>query len=195
MPIRVALGEDSLIVREGLCRLLALDAAAGGDERFDHFGVDHGAAGGDGVDGGHQLGAVVDAFLEQVGAAVGAVVEQRERVAGVGELAEDHDADLRMGPAQFGGEADALIGVGRRHADVGQHDVGPLLLAGPAERQLVTDRRDDLHLRVDGEQLTHAFAHDQAVLAQRNAGRHACSLTSPIEHRAIGGEEWCVPLY
>ena len=49
---------------------------------------------------------------------------------------------------------------------------GLMLLAGLAERELIRHRGDDLDLRVDGEQLMHALAHDQTVLPERDADRH-----------------------
>ena len=69
---------------------------------------------------------VGDPLLQQVAAPVGAFVEQRERVGGLGVLAEHDDADFRMRLPQRAGGPDALVGSGRRHADVGEHDVGLL---------------------------------------------------------------------
>ena len=47
---------------------------------------------------------------------------------------------------------------------------------------------------VDGEQLVHAFAHDQAVLSERDADGHELNLI-PIARacRAACGQVWCVP--
>ena len=55
---------------------------------------------GDRRDRGDELGAVVHALLEQIAAAVRAPSEQRERVARLRVLAEDEDADLRVGLPQ-----------------------------------------------------------------------------------------------
>jgi hypothetical protein len=49
----------------------------------------------------------VDAVLEQIRPTVGAVLEERERVERVGELAEDHDPDLRVLLGHLGGQPDA----------------------------------------------------------------------------------------
>ena len=65
-----------------------------------------------------------DTVLEQVGASVGPVLEQGEGVAGRGELAEHDHTGGRVALAESGGGADAFVGAGRRHADVGHDDVG-----------------------------------------------------------------------
>ena len=82
--------------------------------------------------GVEQLAAVVDALLEQVCPAGRPALQQFEDVRGLGVLAEDDDADLRMCLAEPRGDADTLVFAGRRHADVGHHDV----------RTLVFNRRD-----------------------------------------------------
>ena len=97
--------EHLALARGQLVERRALGSGRARDERLDDLRVDHRAAVGDGADRRHQLGAVVHALLEQVGAAVGAALEQRERVDRVGELAEDHDADLRVAVAQLGRRA------------------------------------------------------------------------------------------
>ena len=62
-------------------------------------------------------------LLQQVGSARGALVEQRQRVFGVCVLAQDHDSNRRCTPPQLIGHPDSFIRVGRRHPDVGQHDL------------------------------------------------------------------------
>ena len=88
------------------------------DERVDELRVDDRAARADRLDRRRAARQVVDALLEQVAAAVGSRLEQRERVARLGVLAEDDDADLGVRLAQPIGDADALVGVRRRHPDV-----------------------------------------------------------------------------
>jgi hypothetical protein len=70
--------------------------------------------------------AVAQAILEQVGAAIGAAIQQREAIARIGVLAHHHDADLGVRLTQPVGEGDPLVVAGRRHADVRHHDVGHL---------------------------------------------------------------------
>src|SRR5829696_1518027 len=159
----------------------ALRTAASGHERLDDLRVDQRSALGDRADGGHELGSVVHALLEQIGATVRATLEQRERVERIGELAEHDDADRRVGVAELGGEPDPLVGARRRHADVGEHHIGPLVLAGLAQRLEVAHRGDDLDRWVDSQQLVHAFAHDQAVLAEGYPDRHGRTIAAAAD--------------
>ena len=78
------LGEHLALARRQLVERRALaPRAARVDERLDDLRVDHRAAVGDRADRRRQLGAVVHALLEQVGAAVGAVARAaRARSAG-----------------------------------------------------------------------------------------------------------------
>ena len=91
----------------------ALDAQLGGDERLDDLRVQHRAAGRDRLDRRHQLGAIVDALLEQIGAALRSGLQQRQRVGGLGVVAQHDHADPRVGLAQQPGHADALVGARR----------------------------------------------------------------------------------
>ena len=88
-------------------RPAALDVPACGDERFDDLGVHHGAAGGDRLDRRHQLRAVVDALLEQIGAALDPGSSNAIASAGFGVVAQDDDADVGMLLAQQHRRADA----------------------------------------------------------------------------------------
>jgi hypothetical protein len=49
-------------------------------QSLDDLGIHERSAAGDGANGSGQLGAVVEAVLEEVGATVGPALEQRERV-------------------------------------------------------------------------------------------------------------------
>ena len=69
-------------------------AVASRNQHLHHARVDHRAAARNLADGGEQLSEVGHAFLEQVGAAGRAVLQQRQRVLGLGELAEHHHADV-----------------------------------------------------------------------------------------------------
>ena len=105
-------------------------AGAGVDERLDHLGVDHRTAAGNRADGVDQLAPLGEPLLEQVGPALGPAVEQAQRVAGLDVLRQNDDADIWVAGAQFGCRPDPLVGAGRRHADVGQHDIRRVLVDG-----------------------------------------------------------------
>ena len=154
----------------------ALDAQLGGDERLDDLRVQHRPAGRDRLDRRHQLGAIVDALLEQIGAALGAGLQQRQRVGGLGVVAEDDDADPGVGLAQQPGHADALVGARRRHPDVGHHHVGALGVDRGQQRGQVATRGDHAHRGLGGQDLPDALADDQAVIGQGDGDGH----TQPI---------------
>jgi len=93
-------------------------------EGFDDPWIEHRSTGGDLVDRLHQAVRVPEPFLEQVGDTGRALLEQLQRVLGIGVLRQHHDADVGMPVAHVMGELDPLGGVGRRHPDVEQHHVG-----------------------------------------------------------------------
>src|SRR5215211_772445 len=147
------------------------------DEAVDDLRVDHRSALGHGVDRRRQLRPIVHPLFEQVRATVGAVVEQRQRVDRIRELAENHHADIRVALAQVLGQPDPLVGLRRGHPDVGDDDVGMLALAGLAQGVAVPDGRDDLDLGIPLEQLADPLADDEVVLSQRDADRHGTDVT------------------
>ena len=97
---------------------------AAAHERGDHGRVDDQPARGHPADGVAQLVDVGHAFLEQVAGAVGAGVEQFERVARLDVRGEHEDPDGGMGPGEDAGGVEALGRVGRRHPDVDHDGVG-----------------------------------------------------------------------
>jgi hypothetical protein len=105
----------------------------GGDERLDDLGIQHGAPGRDRLDRRDQLSTVADALLEQIRAALGSGLQQRQSVRGLRVVAQHDHAHVGVLVAQQGRQADALIGARGRHPDVGHHDVGALALDGLQE--------------------------------------------------------------
>ena len=89
------------------------------------------------------------------------------------------DADLRMGPAQLGRQANALVGHRRWHPDVDQDDVG---VAGvDRRRQLLAVRAhgDELDLVGVAEQARERLPDEEAVVGHTDAHRHGPSVTRP----------------
>ena len=68
---------------------------------------------------------VADPVLEEVAEGASAIGEEIRQVACDDVLAQQQDGGTRPLVADAGGGAQALVGVGRRHADVGDDDVGP----------------------------------------------------------------------
>ena len=103
-------------------------------EHLDDLGIDHRPAVDHRFDRGDQVRWLAHPLLEQVRPSRAPGVQQCQRVIGIGELAEDDDADRRMTGAERLGHLDALIGVGRRHPDIGQDRIGFLLFDRRKER-------------------------------------------------------------
>ena len=103
---------------------------------------------------------------------MGAVLEKGERVLGVGVLAEHHHARIRMLLTQMLGGPDALVGVGGRHADVGEDDVGLLLVDGLQEGVEVLAHGDQVDLRLGLDELPDSLAHEVVVLGEDDADSH-----------------------
>ena len=115
---------------------------------------------------------VVDAFFQEVGAPFAATLEQRQRVAGLRVLAEDDDADVRMRPPELFRCADPLVDAGRRHADVGDDDVGPFGLHGLKQFVEVAAGGHDLEVGLRLEQAPHPLAHEVVVVGEHDSQRH-----------------------
>ncbi len=141
-------------------------------ERLDDDRIDHAAATRDVLDRTHDLRRVRDALLQEVRAPLGPALEERERIGRIDVLGQHDDADAGLGIAQRERGADALVGTGGRHPDIGDDDVGVLALdrlhelvvgaARSAYRQtgLVLEQRDD------------ALANQQIVLGNHHPQRH-----------------------
>ena len=82
--------------------------------------------------------------------------------------------------AQQAGGADALVAGVRRHADVGQHDVGALGFDRCEQRVEVAATRDDLDVTIQLQQSLDALAHDEAVLCKDDSDGHGASIRPPI---------------
>jgi hypothetical protein len=147
------------------------------DQCLDHLGIDHGSALGDGLDRREQLCAAVEAVLEEVGAALRAPFQQRQRVARVGMGAHRDDADLRMGPAELGRHANALVGHRRGHPDVDEHDVGVAGVDRCLQLLAVGTHGDELDLVAAAEQARERLADEEAVVGHGDAQRHVPSVT------------------
>ena len=122
-------------------------AQLGGDERLDDLGVQHRAAGRDRLDRRDELSAVVDALLQQIRAALRPGLQQRQRVGGLGVVAQHDHPDLGVRLAQQRRHADALVGARGRHPDVRHHDVGTLALDRRQQRGKVATRGDHVASR------------------------------------------------
>jgi hypothetical protein len=98
--------------------------------------------------------------------------EEPQRVRRVGVLAEHDDTGAGMRPADLLGGADALVGAGRRHPNVGQHDVGPLGLDRSQQRVVVLARRHDVEVGLRRQQPGDTLADQIVVLRQHHPDPH-----------------------
>ena len=111
---------------------------------------------------------------EQVTTAVRSFGQERERVLGLGELAEGDDAGLGARGTQTVGDLDSLVRVVRGHADVRHHHVRLVLSDRALERREILTGCDDFEVVLLLEQPENALAHEVVVLGQDDADRHLC---------------------
>ena len=121
-----------------------MTARAGADQLVDHLGVQRGAARGDPFQRVGEVAGVHHPLLEQVADPGRAAGQQSAGVLGLHVLGEDQHRQARLPLAQLDRGAQALVGVGRRHPDVGDHDVRTVL--GDGGEQLLGVRDGGEHL-------------------------------------------------
>ena len=141
-------------------------------QRLDDLRVDHRAALRDGADRGDERLEILHALFQQVGAPRASALEEREHVTRVRILAEHDDADFRVRFAQPHGSLDPLVGVARRHADVGHDDVRPLCSDRREQRVEVTADGGDLEVGRRLEQAPDALSDEVMVLGEHEPDRH-----------------------
>jgi hypothetical protein len=139
---------------------------------LDDLRIDHRAAVGDGSNRAYELPEVVDPFLQEIGATSGAAFEQGDGIGRFAVLAQHDDADLRMRRPKPIGSLDPLIDPGRRHADVGEHDIGLLVLDRGQQRLEIAAGGHDLDLGVGCEQAPHPLANEIVVVGEHDSDRH-----------------------
>src|SRR5262245_10007282 len=98
-----------------------------------------------------------------------------------------------MSVAQRERGPDALVGAGRGHTDVGDDDVGPLLLDGGEQLVIGAARAADRELGLVLEQRDDALANQQVVLGDDHPERHSSDCTQP--GAGPTGPEWLVRYY
>ena len=115
----------------------------------------------------------VDPVLEQVADAAGAVGDQPQRERRLDVLRQDEDADRR---AVLGADRlrrpEAFVGVGRRHPDVDDRDVGTVLADGGQERLGIAGLGDDVETGLD-QQPGDPLPQEERVVGQDEAKGHA----------------------
>jgi hypothetical protein len=116
---------------------------AGAEQLADHLGVERGAAVGDPLQRGGELGHVGDAVLEQVADAGRAALQQLRAVGRLDVLREDQHAGAGELLPQGERGAQALVGVRGRHADVHDRDVRPVRRHRGQQPVAVRHRRAD----------------------------------------------------
>ena len=77
---------------------------------------------------------------------------------------------MRLAQARRG--LDALVDAVRRHADVGDDDVGPLGVDGREQRVEIAADGDDLDLRLGLEQAAYTLADEVVVVGEHDPDRH-----------------------
>ena len=137
-------------------------------ELGDDLGVEGGPAPGDTPEGVHELADVRDPVLEQVADAAGAVRQQLRRVLPLHVLAEHEDGRPGNEPTRLDRRAQPLVALGRRHPDVHDGHVRPMVDDRLHEARPVADLRDDLAARVRDDP-REALADERRVLGDDDA--------------------------
>jgi hypothetical protein len=70
---------------------------------------------------------------------------------------------------------DPLIDAGRRHANVGEHDIGLFLLHRGKQRLEITADGHDVNLGLSPEQTLYSLANEVMVVGEDNTDRHCGS--------------------
>ncbi len=191
-PLRDELEHALLVGREPLERPRRCH------QRLDDLGIEHRPAGRDLVHGADQPVAVRDPLLQQVRETRGALGQQGDGVLRVVELRQHHDARAGLeAPYVFGGR-DPFVGERRRHPDVGDDDVRPVLFGCRDKPVVVFCDRDDRQPGPHGQQRPDSFPHEDVVVRQQDTqdvGTHVrCGLgcrgwVADVEfHRDIASE-------
>ena len=147
------------------------------DERLDEQGVHERAPGGHPLERALEHVAAQHVVLEQVPDARRRPVEEHGGVRGDEVLREHEHADVRVPGADEVGEPQALVGVGGRHPDVEQHDVGGMR-TDQCRNRVGADARSQHLVPAVAEQGREAGAHEQVVLDDDQA--HGISIVRAV---------------
>ena len=145
-------------------------AASPADELGDNARIERGAAFGHALDGGDEVGQVVDPVFQEVADAFGVVLEELERVSLLDVLGEDEHRCVGVALADLFRRAQPFVGVRRRHLDVDDRDVR--VVRADLQQQIVSRAAlpDDLESLV-GEEAGDALAKEHRVVGEGDANR------------------------
>src|SRR5262249_41378545 len=169
--------QDLELPRRELVESAVLAAPLYGEERLDDARVDDRPTGCDLMERPVELASVLEPLLEEVAPAVRALVEELGGVERLGVLAQDDHADLGTRRAELHGKTDPLVGVRRRHPDVGEHQVRKRLVDRAPQLVEVAAGRQEIDVLDPLERPNDPFPRDEAVLSEHDANRHAWRLT------------------
>ncbi len=158
--------------------------AHGREEGRDDLGIEHRSAGRHVADGAGQAAPIRHAVLEQIGVTRGTIAQQRYRIVRFVVLREHHDACAWIALADELGGLDALVLEGRRHADVGHHDLGPGGVGRGQQLVEVGRHADDLEVRLEAEQRPRPLPHQHVVVRKKHRDLRAVPVHVFIDGRS-----------
>src|ERR1022692_1862289 len=173
VPSHRHLLEHIALARRQLSDRRVTHRAARRDEHLDHTRVDHRPTPRDLAHRADELVYVGDTLFQQVRTTACALLEQRQCVLWLRVLAQDHNAHLGTLGTQALGGPKALVGPGRWHPDIGDHDRRAVLLDSSLQPGEVDATLDQLDLVRGLEQLPDALSQQVIVLGEDDADRHA----------------------
>jgi hypothetical protein len=121
-----------------------IDPTPLGEQLVDDGSVDDGLTGCDPLHSIEELLHAADTFLHQVADPFGPLLEEPHRVGGLEVLREHEDRRFRIARTNDACCAEPFVGVGGRHADVDEGDVGAQVAHAGEERIGVAHLVDDL---------------------------------------------------
>ena len=146
------------------------------DERVDHLRINYGSAICHPLDSRGQLFDVTDSLLEQVGPAVGSLIEERHRIVRFHILAQNDDTYVWVRLPDLIGRPDSLVRLRRRHADVGNDDIRLVLGNRGDQLVVISTAVHQIDLVTECEHRNDALTHEKAVFCQNDANHHAGTL-------------------
>ena len=146
-----------------------------------HFGIDRAASVGDSPEGDEEIRHVDHPVLEEVADSGDVAREEFAGVVLLHVLRQHEDRGRRRTPADLDCRAQTFVGVGGRHSDVDDTEIGLVFGDGVEECIAVTDRGDHVEARVV-EQSDDAVTEEHGVVGHDRSERSS-SRVGKVTHR------------
>jgi PAS domain S-box-containing protein len=150
----------------------AVRTAARRQHRLDDLRIDHRSTRSNRTDRISQLTGLGDPLLEQVRPSRDAVLQQRDGMTRLVVLAQHHHPGRRMAAPNVDRGADAFVGICRRHADIGDHDVRSQVRDRRQQLVVIGRQTDDHDVALVVEKCPNALTDKQIVVRDHRSEAH-----------------------